>query len=100
MLIVVCVVVVWLCGCVVLAQYFLPILYSRSPNPCSTFSPNYHEEVGISMSPQAALTDQHTMRIRQRISKLGWQLGLAFILRGENMHFLCSSVRYSGRIGS
>ena len=34
------------------------------------------------------------------LSKLGWQLGLAFVLRGKNMHFLRTSVRYLGRIGS
>ncbi len=47
------------------------------------------------MSPQAALTNQHTIRVYQRISKLGWQLGLAFVLCVKNMHFFDNVTNYN-----
>ena len=92
-----CVVVVWLCcGWHTLSTHFV----EKITQPMVIFSPSLMQELMQNCSPQAALTNQHTIRIRQRILKLGWQLGLAIVLRGKNMHFLCTSVRYSGRIGS
>jgi hypothetical protein len=60
--------VLWLCGCVVVI-----------------FFPSLTQELMQNCSPRAALTNQHTIRVHQRISTLGWQLGLAFVLWGENI---------------
>jgi hypothetical protein len=94
--------VLWLCGCVVVlcSRTFYPFCRAEHPTHAD-ISPLFNARTNAKLcSPQAALTNQHAIRVCQCTSKLGWQLGMAFILRGENMHFLCTSVRYSGRIGT
>jgi len=82
MLVVVC------CGCVVVLwlAYFTHFV-EQITQPMVIFPPSLTQELMQNCSPQAALTNQHTIRIRQRISKLGGQLGFAFVLRGEKCIF-------------
>ena len=90
MLVVVCCgcVVVWLCCACVLFTHFV----EQSTQPMLIYSPSLTQKLMQNCSPQAVLTNQHTIRIPLHISKLGWQLGLAFVLRGGGGINFCALV--------
>ena len=91
--------VLWLCGCVV-ARVLSPFCRVDHP-PHGDIFPLFNARTNAKLlTPSRADTSQCTGEVSAAVKKGGMQVGLAFILRGQNMHFLCTSVRYLGSLSS
>jgi len=90
--------VLWLCGCVV-ARVLYPFCRVDHPTHgdiCPLFNARTNAKL---LTPSSADTLQCTGEVSAAVKKGGCsRLGLRF--EGQNMHFLCTNVRYLGRIGS